>query len=103
MQAGGLFELAGLLARYRATCPGIGLKFQQASSAWLGRLLRSGAVDMILSTVFVERSPDVVSRQPVRSPLVVVCKTDSALGRQSTIALAALSDRERGASRAGGR
>ena len=100
MQSGWLFDLAGLLARYRATYPGIRLKLQHASTTDLGRLLHDGAVDMTFATAFDKSSPEVVSIPLVRSPLIV-CTTDGSLGRQGTIALAALAEREQVAFPAG--
>jgi DNA-binding transcriptional LysR family regulator len=93
MQSGWLFDLAGLLARYRATYPGIRLKLQHASTTELGRLLHDGGVDMTFATTFDEAPSEVVSIPLVQSPLVV-CTTDGPLGRQDTIALAALAERE---------
>jgi DNA-binding transcriptional LysR family regulator len=93
MQSGGLFDLAGLLARYRARYPGIKLKLQHASTTELGRLLHDGAVDMTFATAFDEASSEVVSIPLVQSPLVV-CTADATLGREGTIAVAALAERE---------
>jgi DNA-binding transcriptional LysR family regulator len=94
MQAGGLFDLAAHLARYRAAYPGIGLKLQQASSTELGHLLRGGAVDMVFATAVDEPSAEIVSFPLVRSPLVVVCRADGTLGRRGTIALSSLAGRD---------
>jgi DNA-binding transcriptional LysR family regulator len=92
MQFGGLFDLAGLLARYRATFPGVRLKLEHASTAELGRFLHDGTVDMTFATDLNGASSDVVSMPLVRSPLVV-CTTDAAFGRRRTIALATVADR----------
>jgi DNA-binding transcriptional LysR family regulator len=94
MQSGWLFDLPGLLARYRATYPGIRLKLQHASTTELGRLLHDGAVDMTFATAFDEAPSEVVSIPLVRSPLVVVCTTDGNLGHQDTVTLRALAERE---------
>jgi DNA-binding transcriptional LysR family regulator len=83
-----------LLARYRATYPGIKLRLHHESTTELGRLLHEGALDIAFATAFDEASPDVVSIPLVRSPLVA-CTTDDTLARQDTITLAALAERER--------
>lgn len=93
MQSGWLFDLAGLLARYRATYPGIRLKLQHASTTELGRLLHDGAVDMTFATAFDEAPSEVVSIPLVQSPLVA-CTTDGTLGRQDTVTLRALANQE---------
>jgi DNA-binding transcriptional LysR family regulator len=93
MQASSLFDLGGLLARFRGTYPGIRLKLQQASSAELARLLRGGTLDMTFATVD-EPASDIVTFLLVQSPLVVVSKRDDMVGRQGSMALAALADYE---------
>jgi DNA-binding transcriptional LysR family regulator len=93
MQASSLFDLGGLLARFRATYPGIRLKLHQASSAELARLLRDGTLDMTFATVD-EPASDIVTFLLVQSPLVVVSKRDDMVGRQGSVALAALADYE---------
>jgi DNA-binding transcriptional LysR family regulator len=100
MQSGWLFDLPGLLARYRAAYPRIKLKLQHASTTELGRLLHDGAVDITFATAFDETPSEVVSIPLVRSPLVV-CTTDSTLVHQDTISLAALAKREQVAFPAG--
>jgi DNA-binding transcriptional LysR family regulator len=94
MQSVWLFDLPCLLARYRATYPGIGLKLLHTSSMELGRLLREGEIDMTFATALGESSPEFVSVPLFTSPLVVVCTTEDMFGRQDTIALAAVAERE---------
>ena len=93
-QAGWLYDLAGLLARYRAAYPGIELKLQHASSAELARLVLDGIVDMTFATALDAPTRGVISFSLVDSPLVVVCRTDHSFGRRRTMALAALADYE---------
>jgi len=92
MQSGWLFDLAGLLARYRAAYPGVRLKLEHASTAELGRLLHEGTVDMTFATELNGSSTDVVSLPLVRSPLVV-CTSDDSFGRRRTVALATVAER----------
>jgi len=87
MQSGWLFDLAGLLARYRALYPGVKLKLEHASTAELGRLLHDRALDMTFATDLNGASSDVVSIPLLRSPLVV-CTADGVFRRRRTIALA---------------
>ena len=95
MQAGWLFDLPGLLARYRTTYPGIAIKLQQASTAELASLLGAGTVDVTFASAGDESGPDVVSVPLVRSPLVVaVSRTDVPFNRRRSVALAGLADRE---------
>src|SRR5579862_6290465 len=92
MQSGWLFDLAGLLARYRATYPGVRLKLEHASTAELGRLLHDGALDMTFATELNGPSSDVVSVPLLRSPLVV-CTADGVFRRRRTITLANVAER----------
>ena len=92
MQSGWLFDLAGLLARYRASYPGVTLKLDHESTADLGRLLHEGTVDMTFATDLHRASPHVVSIPLVRSPLVV-CARVGAFGRRRTVDLASVADR----------
>ena len=93
-QAGWLYDLAGLLARYRATYPGIELRLQHASSSELTRLLLDGIVDMTFATALDAPAPDVMSFSLLHSPLVVICRTEHRFGRRRTMALADLADCE---------
>jgi DNA-binding transcriptional LysR family regulator len=94
VQASSLFDLPGLLARYRRAYPGIELRLQQASSAELGRLLGEHMVDVIVRAGSDEPSPDLVSIPLTRSPLVVACNADHALAGQKDVELRALSGTE---------
>jgi len=94
MQSVWLFDLPSLLARYRATYPGIGLKLVHASSMELGRMLREGVIDMTFATTLDESSSDFVSVPILKSPLVVVCTTEDIFSRHDTVALGAVAERE---------
>jgi DNA-binding transcriptional LysR family regulator len=94
MQSVWLFDLPSLLARYRATYPGIGLKLVHTSSIELGRLLREGVIDMTFATALDEWSSDFVSVPILKSPLVVVCTTDDIFSGKDTVALSAVAERE---------
>lgn len=87
MQAGWLFDLAGILARYRAAYPGISVRLRHASTTELQHLLRDGAVDITFAPVIDEPPPTVAYIPLAESPLVA-CTTDPQLGRRGTIALA---------------
>jgi DNA-binding transcriptional LysR family regulator len=90
VQASSLFDLPGLLARYRHAYPGIELRLQQASSAELGRLLGEHNVDVIFRARSDE--PGLVSIPLTRSPLVVACNADHALADETAVELQTLSD-----------
>jgi DNA-binding transcriptional LysR family regulator len=94
MQSVSLFGLPGLLARYRATYPGIALKLQHTSSLELGRLLRDSEVDLTFATAYDESSPDVVSFPLFRSALVVIGTDDGVLDGRDTVTLAQLGEQE---------
>lgn len=92
MQASSLFDLAGLLARYRRAYPGIELNLQHASggSAELVRLLGEHRVDVIFTAEPVAASRGFSSILLARSPLVAVCESDHALARRQAVTLRAL-------------
>ena len=94
MQSGWLFDLPGLLARYRTTYPGIRVKLLHASSMELGRLLREGAIDVTFATALDESAPDFLSLPLFESPLVAVCKPEGTLSRQDSITLHAVAGQE---------
>jgi DNA-binding transcriptional LysR family regulator len=94
IQAASIFDLAGLLARYHATYPGIRLNLRHASSADLVQLLRDGALDITFATAADETPRDLVSVPVVRSRLVAVCRTDDQWGGRDTIGLAEVAERE---------
>ena len=71
MQASSLFDLSGLLARYRRTYPGIELRLRHAASADLNRLLREHALDVIFTTGSSDQPTDVVTVPLATSPLIV--------------------------------
>lgn len=88
MQASGLFDVAGLLARYRAAYPGIQIRLRQASSADLGDLLADGTLDVIFATAPDEPIRGVASVPLVTSPLVLICMSTDALAHRRRVALA---------------
>lgn len=92
MQAASLFDLPCLLARYRRAYPGIDLKLRHASSAELGQLLREHVVDLVFRSESAEPSPGLVSIPLARSPLVVVCRPEDALGSSAAVDLPDLAD-----------
>ena len=61
MQSVWLFDFPSLLARYRASYPGIVLKLVHTSSTELARLLRERVIDMTFATALDESSSDFVS------------------------------------------
>lgn len=87
MQAGWLFDLAGILARYRAAYPGISVKLQHASTTELQHLLHDGAVDITFAPV-IDEPPPTVAYIPLAETPLVACTTDPQLGRRGSIALA---------------
>ncbi|MGH9123767.1 MAG: LysR family transcriptional regulator [Acidimicrobiales bacterium] len=91
-QAGRLFDLAGILARYRAEFPGITVRLVHAGATEQYRLLLDGAVDVILAPVVAEASPGVVALPLADSPLVA-CTSDPGLGPDGAIALAQVVER----------
>ena len=93
MQASSLIDLGGLLARYRATYPGIRLTLQQSSSAELIQHLRDGTLDMTFASVD-DPAPDIVSFPLVHSPLVIVSNSDAIVDHRESMALAAIADHE---------
>jgi DNA-binding transcriptional LysR family regulator len=92
VQATSMFDLPGLLARYRRTYPGIELRLQQASSAELGRLLGEHSVEIIFRAGSDETSSDVISIPLARSPLIFACNADHAFAGEAAVELRALSD-----------
>lgn len=94
MQASWLFDLVGLLARYRTTYPGIHIRLRQASSADLRSSLHEGAVDLIFATAPDEAARGMVSFTLVQSRLVVVCGRQDALADRRAISLAAAAERD---------
>lgn len=78
MQASGLFDVPGLLARFASTYPAIQVRLRQTSSAHLAALLAEGRLDVIFTTP-VDDPPEGVQSFPVlRSPLVLITATDDA-------------------------
>jgi DNA-binding transcriptional LysR family regulator len=93
MQSVWLSGLPSLLARYRDAYPGITLKLQHASTTELLGLLHDGAADITFATALERAAPDVLSLPLFHSPLVV-CAAEGALGRQRTVTLRALAERD---------
>jgi DNA-binding transcriptional LysR family regulator len=93
VQASSLFDLPGMLARYRRTYPGIELRIRQGNSAELGRLLGDHSVDIVFRAGSGEPSPGRVSIPLSRSPLVVACNSDHDLADEAAVELRALSGR----------
>ena len=93
-QASSLFDLAGILARYHATYPGIQLDLGHASSADLVRLLRDGTLDITFATAADATVADIVTIPLLRSPLVAVCRTEDEWSGHDTVALATVAERE---------
>ena len=85
-----LFDLPGLIARYRSAYPGIELRIRQAGSAELGRLLGERSVDVIFRAV-ADESTGFVSIPLARSSLAVICNADHALVGNAAVDLRALS------------
>ena len=92
MQATSLFDLPGLLLRYRRTYPGIELRLQHAASADLDRLLRGHALDVIFATGSENQQPDLITIPLIKSALVVIANQDSPLAQRSAVDLTALAD-----------
>ena len=85
-----LFDLPGLIARYRRAYPGIELRIRQAGSTELGRLLGDRVVDVIFRAV-ADESSGFVSIPLASSALAVVCHPDHALAGHAAVDLRALS------------
>ena len=83
-----LFDLPGLIARYRRAYPGIELRIRQAGSTELGRLL-GDRVDVIFRAV-ADESSGFVSIPLASSSLAVVCHPDHALAGHAAVDLRAL-------------
>src|SRR5665213_52073 len=79
LQSSSLFDLPGILKRYRDVYPGVELRLNQTSSADAVRLLRDHDLDVIFTTGSEQTPSDLVSIPMVESPLVVVCATSSEL------------------------
>jgi DNA-binding transcriptional LysR family regulator len=77
MQASGLFDVAGLLARYRSAYPGIRIRLLQASSANLRTILAEGNLDVVFATEPEEPTPGIVSFPILESPLVVIGRPEN--------------------------
>lgn len=65
-----LFDLPGLIVRYRSAYPGIEFRIQQAGSTELGRLLGERSVDVIFRAA-ADESSGFASIPLVRSSLAV--------------------------------
>ena len=84
MQSSSLFDLPGILTRFRDVHPGVELRLSQATSAdALGRL-RDHDLDVIFTTGSEQTPTDLVSIPMVESPLVVVCADSSELAGRPT-------------------
>jgi DNA-binding transcriptional LysR family regulator len=92
MQASTIFDLPGLLARYRQTYPRIELRLRHAASADLNRLLREHPLDLIFTTGSNDQQADVAALPLVESPLVVAGTPSSPLAARPTVDLSALAD-----------
>lgn len=90
MQTPSLFDLPGLIARYRSAYPGIELRVQQASAPQLGRMLADHDLDVIFRAV-ADQTPDLVSIPLASSPLVVICNPAHPLAGSAAVDLRALS------------
>jgi DNA-binding transcriptional LysR family regulator len=90
VQASSMFDLPGVLTRYRRNYPGIELQLVQGNSAELGRLLGEHGVDVIIRADF-EPSSKLATIPLARSPLVIACNADHALADEGRVELRALS------------
>jgi DNA-binding transcriptional LysR family regulator len=91
VQASSMFDLPGLLARYRRFYPDIELKLRQASSVELGRLLSEHSVDLIFRARF-EESSNLISFPLARSSIVFACSPNHQFANKATVELRTLSD-----------
>ena len=91
-QAGRLFDLAGILARYRAKFPGIAVRLVHAGATEQHRLLVDGAVDVIFAPMVAPPSAAVV-RLPLAESDLVACTSDPGLGPDGSISLAEIGQR----------
>jgi DNA-binding transcriptional LysR family regulator len=94
VQASGLFNLAGLLARYRRAYPPIRLRLVHASSAELIQLLVDAEIDVAFASPCGEASADILSLPLVESPLVAVCQAGSTFADRDEVTIAELADRD---------
>ena len=92
MQASSFIDLAGILRRYSAAYPGIELKLHQARGELLGQLLLEHVADVIFTMEQGELAPELLSLRMLRSPVVVLCRSDHALARQTAVDLRALAE-----------
>jgi DNA-binding transcriptional LysR family regulator len=90
VQASSMFDLPGVLSRYRRSYPGIELRLVQGNSAELGRLLGEHSVDIIIRADF-DPSSELATIPLARSPLVIACNADHALAGDGPVELRALS------------
>jgi DNA-binding transcriptional LysR family regulator len=90
VQASSLFDLPGLLARYRSAYPGIELRLRQASSQELGEMLSERSVDIVFRANFDDVAADLVSVPLARSPLVFACNAGHVWANRRTIDLSSV-------------
>jgi DNA-binding transcriptional LysR family regulator len=92
MQASSFIDLAGILRRYRATYPGIELKLHQAPGDLLTRQLHEHQADLIFIMQQDEPGPQILSHPMLRSPTVILCRTDHPLAGKATVDLRAVAE-----------
>jgi DNA-binding transcriptional LysR family regulator len=86
VQASSLFDLPGILSRYRRAYPDIELRLQQGNSADLGRLLDADSADIVFRAI-LEETTGRVAIPLARSPLVFACNADHELARAVSVDL----------------
>jgi DNA-binding transcriptional LysR family regulator len=92
MQSSSLFDLPGILKRYRDAYPGIELRLTQLTSADAVRQLRDHDLDVIFTTGADQAVSDLVTIPMVESPLMVVCADSSVLADRSVAELSLVAD-----------
>jgi DNA-binding transcriptional LysR family regulator len=94
VQSSGVFDLAGLLARYRRAYPAIRLRLVHAASAELIRLLNDAELDVAFASPAPETPTEIMRLPLVESPLVAVGRAGGALGDRREVSIAELAEHE---------
>lgn len=90
----GAVDVPALLARFRATHPGVGLRLRQSGTADLLEEVRLGRLDLAF-VVGYDPMPDGLTVVPLaREPMVVVCHPEHPLADAGEVTLAALGGEE---------
>jgi DNA-binding transcriptional LysR family regulator len=92
VQASSMFDLPGLLVRYRRLYPDIELSLRQGNSEELGRRLSERSVDVVFRANVDESPANLVSVPLAQSRLVFACSPEHTLANQTAVKLSTLSE-----------